>query len=80
MTTSYESNIVSLMSYKRMELFAKGYTSDQVDAAIKRSRHWAHSMCTKLPTHMRDEAFLSFFEDSLKGAEEWLDSMKSALT
>lgn len=77
---SFTQDVLDLISMKATELCAKGYTQDQATAAIKRSRNWASSMSAKLPTTIRDEAFLSFFEDSLKESEEWLDSLTKSLT
>lgn len=69
--------VASVLQNKQLELEAKGWSSDQAAAAVRRSRMWASRMSEKVNPAIREQAFIDLFNDNIAGAETWLTNMKN---
>lgn len=64
----------------QVELHAKGFTPEQIDAAVKRSRQWASRFADKVSPAIREQVFVDLFKDNISGAEEWLKRYQEGMS
>ena len=78
-SNDFEARVTNIINNKLIELTAKGYSTKQSQAAVKRSRQWALRMSSMLSEHIQEQAFIDYFTKSLSEAETWIERYKSSM-
>lgn len=71
--------VAGRLASAELELTAKGYAEDLVQAALDRCSAYAASMVKSLRPEIRQQAYEDILNDQLRGAERWIENFKAGL-